>query len=54
MDHNIIVADRYFQDQEASNMGACYHAAAKHGVEDQAEDCDNGNLSCPECPWRDK
>lgn len=52
MDHNVVAADRLYRDQEAAAEGACRQAASLHGVLTQAEDCEDGALQCPQCPWR--
>jgi len=46
---------RYIADQEEAHWGACFEAAEKHGMTpDEAEDCDDGDKECPECPWREE
>lgn len=52
MDHNVIAASNHFDDHEAYSEAACYRAAEKHGVLLIADDCDDGEHSCPECPWK--
>jgi hypothetical protein len=45
---------RYIADWEAAEAGKCFEAAEKHGMTPlQAEDCDDGDKGCPECPWKD-
>ena len=45
---------RHIAAQEAAEMGACFEAAEKHGIDPrEAEDCDEGNKGCPTCPWKD-
>lgn len=44
------------QDQESANIASCFHAfrlahPKKHLI--NAEMCDGGSMSCPECPWKD-
>lgn len=39
-------------DQEAAGMEACVMAALKDGhTQEQAENCDDGELKCSACPW---
>ncbi len=38
---------------EARNWGACFEAARKAGyTQEQAENCEDGALQCPTCPWK--
>lgn len=44
---------KYIRDWEAAEWGPCFEAAAKQGLTPgQAEDCDEGSHSCPDCPWK--
>lgn len=41
------------REQEAAYYGACFEAAEKTGLSiEQAEECDEGSLGCPDCPWK--
>jgi hypothetical protein len=52
MDNIVISAARHFEAEEDRNTGRCYAAAHKHGLtQEQADNCDDGNNQCPECPW---
>lgn len=53
MDHNVNAAARHVADEEAGAAEACAHAAEQAGRLHIAEDCDNGSVGCPRCPWRD-
>ncbi len=54
MDHNAIAAARLADDQEAAAEAACAVAAMFAGVPvKMAEQCDDGECSCPTCPWRE-
>jgi len=45
---------RHIAAEEAANWGACFDAAAKHGVDpNDPEACDDREHDCPECPWRE-
>jgi hypothetical protein len=45
----------YIRAQENAHWGACFEAAAKQGMTPaQAEDCDDGDKGCPECPWKEE
>lgn len=52
MDRNIVAAEMLHRDQEAAAEGACRSAATLHGVQQHAEECEDGALKCPQCPWR--
>lgn len=52
MDRNECAASRYFADEEAFYEAACLGAAELHGVADKALECNDGEFSCPECPWK--
>ena len=40
------------EEQEASGWRACIEAAQKDGhTQEQAENCDDGEHHCSECPW---
>jgi len=53
MDHNVNAAQRLHDQQEASSNAACSEAATLAGVAARtAEECDDGDVSCPTCPWR--
>ena len=54
MDHNVNAASHLTEAQIDGAETACATAAAQHGVLDKAEQCDDGDLGCPTCPWRDK
>ena len=45
--------DEMIEEQMRINMGACFNAArlAGHTIE-SAENCEEGCLECPECPWK--
>jgi hypothetical protein len=44
---------QYVAAWEAAESGKCFEAAEKHGVTPyEAEDCDDGDKGCPECPWK--
>jgi hypothetical protein len=37
---------------DEENWGACFNAARAAGYSmAQAEECDDGSLGCPACPW---
>lgn len=41
--------------QEAAAESACYRAAEKYGVTtEKADECDDGDVGCPDCPWKKK
>lgn len=45
--------EKEIQDEEDNNFGACYHAASLVGLsEEEANECDDGDRNCPECPWK--
>jgi hypothetical protein len=53
MDRNIIAINHYYAGQEAAAAVACYSAAAHHGLSNrQADNCDDGNMGCPACPFK--
>ncbi len=40
-------------EHQNTNDAACYAAATKHGMSQEAADmCDDGECCCPECPWK--
>jgi len=40
--------------EEDANFLLCLTTAEKWGFNgDEAEDCENGNLGCPDCPFKD-
>lgn len=40
------------QQQEDANFRLCKWTAAKHGIPpDRAENCDDGDVGCPDCPF---
>lgn len=43
------------EGEEAENESACYEAAQKAGVanRESADECDDGECCCQECPWKD-
>lgn len=54
MDHLAIAAEHHIGAEEAANEAACYSAAQAAGkTQDEADNCDAGDCSCPACPWRD-
>lgn len=43
----------HIQMQEDSNFAACYNAASMNNINPkEADNCDNGSLCCPNCPWK--
>ena len=45
----------YIRSQEAAAWGPCFEAAEKQGITPaEAEDCDDGDKGCPECPWKEE
>jgi hypothetical protein len=45
-------AERYIQDTEDGNWGACLECATENGyTKNDAEDCDNCALMCRGCPF---
>jgi len=43
----------YESRTEAALMGSCFDAAERAGhSREQAEICDDGELGCPDCPFR--
>lgn len=54
MDHNVTAVSRFTEGEIDGAETACASAASEHGVLDRAEQCDDGNLLCPACPWRGK
>ena len=43
---------KYTSDLEESYFRECFAAASKAGhTLPQAEDCDDGDLNCPDCPF---
>ena len=46
-------ASRYFGDLEDRNDMACWECAVRNGhTKEEADDCDNGSVDCPDCPFR--
>ena len=46
-------ADRYFDTEIQENEDACYGTAVENGFSvDQADNCDDGDVGCPNCPWK--
>jgi hypothetical protein len=46
-------AAKFVDAEEAAHEHACYLAAHAHGLAmEQADECDDGALKCPDCPWR--
>ena len=45
--------DDMIEEEMRINMGECFNAARKagHSIE-LAENCEEGNLECPDCPWQ--
>ena len=45
--------DDMIEEEMRINMGECFNAARKagHNIE-LAENCEEGNLECPDCPWQ--
>lgn len=44
---------QHIREEEAAHFGACFEAAAKEGLTPlQAEDCDDGDKNCKDCPWK--
>lgn len=53
MDHNVIAAERLFLAQERAAEDACKSAASAAGFDaNKSDDCDDGALCCPTCPWK--
>jgi hypothetical protein len=49
-----IAAERYFADEESANEAACFGTAQEAGFSiEQAENCDDGDVGCPNCPWKE-
>lgn len=47
MDYEHLIAQH-----EAANTNACRECAVKNGhTIDEADNCDDGNVGCPDCPW---
>ena len=41
--------------QEAANTTLCYETAIRNGhTAEEAQGCDDGDVGCPDCPWRPK
>lgn len=52
MDYHVMATLRHFESEESQAEAACAKAAEAHGVLDRAQDCEDGALSCPSCPWK--
>lgn len=47
--------EAYNAAEEAAAEAACFGTALKNGfTEKQAEDCEDGSVGCPDCPFRPK
>jgi hypothetical protein len=55
IDHNVAAAARHFDSEEEANARACYATAARNGhTVERADQCDDGDVECPDCPFRRK
>lgn len=46
---------RYIADLEDSGWEACFSTAIRNGhTEEEADNCDDGSVACPDCPWKIK
>jgi hypothetical protein len=46
-------AEAHTQDEEAANEAQCFGTALKNGhTIKEAEMCDDGDVGCPDCPWK--
>ena len=46
-------AEAYIQGEEAANEAQCFGTAIKNGhTIEEAEVCDDGDVGCPDCPWK--
>jgi len=44
--------ERHVEDQENRNFLACFDTAKKNGhTNKEAENCDDGSVGCPDCPF---
>lgn len=44
--------DAWFDDQCDAAMMACFECAKSHGkTQEEAENCDDGDVGCPDCPF---
>lgn len=52
MDHVVSSVERHISDQEEDNWFACFECAYEAGkTQEDAENCDDGDCNCPNCPW---
>ena len=52
MDHHVTATLRYFEDMEEAQAGRCYRTALRNGhTAAQADECDDGSVGCPDCPF---
>jgi len=43
----------HIRSEEAVAEAACYGTAAKNGhAREVADECDDGSVGCPDCPWQ--
>jgi len=53
MDHIVIAAARHFDAEAEAHENACYRAARANGLTPaQADECDDCDKGCPQCPFR--
>ena len=47
-----VMAARAVEDEVAANEAACHDTALRNGFTvDQANNCDDGDVGCADCPW---
>jgi hypothetical protein len=52
IDYNVVTTENYINDQEDAAEFACNSTAVENGhMVEEAENCDDGNLNCPDCPF---
>lgn len=46
---------RHEENEEYKATMACFGTAIKNGhTKEEAEECDNGSLGCPDCPFKNE
>ena len=44
---------KYIADQEDNAVASCYDCAIRNGhTREEADNCDDGSVSCPDCPFK--
>jgi len=46
---------KYLDDLADNDMAKCHECALRNGhTIDEADDCDDGSVGCPDCPFKPK